>query len=387
MDDRVSAFTDLAIHFGHPDRSARRRIWHTLAKSLCQNDGRIELAPSARNFLQKSAPHVDLNGHEMSHCFKIAISLATSASKSLDSDEDITITVEDEHLKEAMNKVYEFCEYMTSIHGGEATRAQKWSHRNDFFERTGFHYTDTTLSTTTYRPAPSPSSTDSFSPGHPTTHTSRVPSPPRDPELTDDMSTAAVVSGDPSDRESEVVSKPAAPSTVRFKEIETLPRPRVDRRNTQKSLTLDEDSNLCIPELNKLEWNAFQAAGNKRELFRKTSFYAVDVLDGEPMIKLNTDNNARRRRNNVSGTTEDSHHGTSSVEVNEVPLPERIRINSPSLIKAISQIVEEEFSGPFLIFRPFRSLIYYEQALRDWATQQERVIEGKLSLEQAPFFH
>lgn len=63
MDDRVSAFADLAIHFEHPDRSTRKRIWHALEKRLCRNNDRIELTRNAKKFLQTSAPQVDLNGH------------------------------------------------------------------------------------------------------------------------------------------------------------------------------------------------------------------------------------------------------------------------------------------------------------------------------------
>lgn len=315
--------------------------------------------------------------------------MATSESEPSDNDEETTITVEDGHLKEAMNMVYGFCEYMTSIHGNEATRAQKWSHRNDFFEPKGAsHHVYATMSTTPTRPPPPPPPLPLPRPPPPATHGSRAPSSPPDPEISDDMSTAAVASAESSDRESKAVAKPAINPRPIIKDDQTTPRPsQPNREYPQKphnSLALDEDSNLRIPQLNRIEWDAFQAVGNNKELFRKTSFYAVDVLEGEPMIKLDTNNNAQRR-NNVSGVTEALHHETSDDDAGEAALPERIRINSPALIKAISRIVNEKFSGPFLIFRPYRSLIYYEQDLRDWAANQEKVIEGKLYLEQLSF--
>lgn len=149
------------------------------------------------------------------------------------------------------------------------------------------------------------------------------------------------------------------------------------------SLPLASDSSLCIPDLNRLDWDAFQAAGSNRDLFRKAKFYAIDFLVGEPQITLQPDKNTRRTRKilarryaPVSSQMPDSEDEDDQKQ--SASLPERIRINSPAVVAAFSEIHEEQFPGSFLIFKPFASLLYYEQDFRDWATRQEKSIKGTL---------
>jgi hypothetical protein len=61
-------------------------------------------------------------------------------------------------------------------------------------------------------------------------------------------------------------------------------------------MTLDSDSGLCVPDLICVEWDAFQATSST-ELFQKMKFHAMDVLEGEPLMKLHIDNKGRRRLN------------------------------------------------------------------------------------------
>ncbi|KAK8140099.1 hypothetical protein PG984_000165 [Apiospora sp. TS-2023a] len=140
-------------------------------------------------------------------------------------------------------------------------------------------------------------------------------------------------------------------------------------------MKMDEDTKLCIPELNCVEWEDFRAAGRNKELFRKTEFYAIDVLIGEPMIKMAIDSKERRRRTRAPHSSANASGSMHAVDSEEAPLPERIRINSPGLIEVISDVTKDKLSGPFLMFRPFRSLVYYEQDLRNKAAEYEKLVE------------
>ncbi|KAI0149437.1 hypothetical protein BJ166DRAFT_63490 [Pestalotiopsis sp. NC0098] len=156
------------------------------------------------------------------------------------------------------------------------------------------------------------------------------------------------------------------------------------------SLTLASDSSLCIPSLNHVEWETFQAAGKTRELFRNSNFHAIDVLEGEPQIVFSIDDNTRGRARFLARKTAHANSGKQSANIqqeqkkmivpeSEVALPERIRINSPAIVKAFSEIHEEEFSGSFLMFKPFASLLYYEQDFRDWVAHREETIRDTSS--------
>ncbi|KAK7941416.1 uncharacterized protein PG986_013803 [Apiospora aurea] len=136
--------------------------------------------------------------------------------------------------------------------------------------------------------------------------------------------------------------------------LTTLKPPRGGELPEAKPLspvTLDQDPNLCFPDLNCVGWDTFQKAG------RTIDFDAEDATRHPrrlqmPAIKC-------------------------SVVAGEAPLPERIRINAASLIRLISEITKEELSGAFLMFRPFRTLVYYEQDLGDRAAEREKFLEGE----------
>lgn len=147
------------------------------------------------------------------------------------------------------------------------------------------------------------------------------------------------------------------------------------------SLPLASDSSLCIPALNRLNWVAFQGAGSNRDLFRKTKFHAIDFLVGEPQIVLQPDKKTRHRRKILARrdapvSSQILHAEGEDDQRQSASLPERIRINSPAVVTAFSEIHGEQFPGSFLIFKPFASLLYYEQDFRDWAARQEKIIKG-----------
>ncbi|TGJ80709.1 hypothetical protein E0Z10_g8054 [Xylaria hypoxylon] len=162
--------------------------------------------------------------------------------------------------------------------------------------------------------------------------------------------------------------------------FETLRR----RINIKLPGPANSDSDLCIPELNWAEWDSFWAGGEQR-LFRKTKFHAIDILKGKPLIKLRIDNQKRRKRQNLTQKSISSDSTTTNVasqdkqlldasEPGNETLPERIRINSPAIIRAFAEIHEEPMTRPFLVFRPFQSLLYYEQEFRDAINHQENTL-------------
>ncbi|KAK8092391.1 P-loop containing nucleoside triphosphate hydrolase protein [Apiospora kogelbergensis] len=139
-------------------------------------------------------------------------------------------------------------------------------------------------------------------------------------------------------------------------------------------LVSDSDIELCIPQLNRTEWEGFKAAASD-ELFRKTKFYAIDVLLKEPVIKLQAGQKGNRKEKGKSELP--------TTPRGQAPLPERIRINSTTILKVFQEIKNEgtpEMRGSTLLFRPFRSLVYYESEFKRWASRQEVKLQGHVGL-------
>ncbi|KAK6841173.1 hypothetical protein PG987_002033 [Apiospora arundinis] len=336
--DRISSLVDLTVYIDGFDDERRSRVWEALTESFQHQHEKVVLSQGAKELLLSPETQIDWNGHEMKHCFKTAIALATSQANQESAAGSDTITVDDENFIEAMNIAHEFRLYLRSLYGDEAKYALMQLHRNDAFDGAAQRQVD-------YR-------------------------------------TSAGVSDYNSDSDGR--RGPASEGSY-------------SRPVSQKRPKRPSDPSLCVPELNCLEWESFREAGNNRELFRKTKFYAIDVLVGEPRIILKPDRKGRRRqKTKVQGgafKSTSKPQGISEQELNrgpveagEEPLPERIRINSPALVKAFSEITEESITSPFLLFRPFRSLIYYEHELRSWATQQERICEAEAEFDDDPVF-
>ncbi len=310
---------------------------------------------SATRFLHSSeARAVDLNGHEIDHCFKVAIALATAQAKR---SEGNVVIVKDSHFKEAMNVEHEFRQYMRSLSGYSIDKLTKRDKlRNDSFLQE--------------REYPSLSDSDSSISAH------------EDEEAEGDDSEISSSVSIP--KEQAKRSSADIPISIPKEQAKSL------LETSQRSVTLNSDSDLCIPDLNRAGWDAFRAAGAK-ELFRKTKFYAIDVLEGEPLIKLHIDNQKRRKRQNLTqkGVSSEStitqaasqdRRAPSALEPGKAALPERIRINSPAIIRAFAEIHgDSNISRPFLLFRPFRSLLYYEQEFRDMINQQENTLQGDIA--------
>lgn len=161
-----------------------------------------------------------------------------------------------------------------------------------------------------------------------------------------------------------------------------------DQRNTD-SLSQEENdrhdtaaqtanTKKSVPEsgpqshLKRLNWLDFRS----RSLVARDDV-VIEILAGEPIIT----------------NTQDSWYGFSSGGVRKVPepgmqvvqnllepgkrpVPERIRIYSPLLKFILSKILAHPVDiGPkldFVLLRPFKALVYREEALRDWLSALEQ---------------
>ncbi|KAI9729594.1 MAG: hypothetical protein M1834_006790 [Cirrosporium novae-zelandiae] len=149
-----------------------------------------------------------------------------------------------------------------------------------------------------------------------------------------------------------------------------------------------------IPQLNRVKWANFKAKRSAPEEQYKVC--AIDVLVGEAVI-----NQDLRRRSGMvntdvcfaplspnSGATaptldmaKDTKNITKLTIREQCRLPERIRINSLPLIRILEKIHKGTIiptDCPFLIFRPFRILVYYEEEIQEWFQRLERKWNGVL---------
>lgn len=360
LNGRIDSLVDLAVHIDHFDDARRSRVWDMLETKFQREYETLVLTRNARDLLHSPETQIDWNGHEMNRCFKTAIALAAAPANQEKSIEKGTITIDDEHFKEAMNTAHEFRLYLKSLRGSEAEHAQRQQHRNDNFDPTG-----ATLRQQHDRP--------------------------REFIYSDDDSTE--MEGSETDTGDRTRPRPRSRVQEKKPPISGF-RHRED--STKRYSNRPGDPSLCIPDLNCVEWEGFQEAGSDKELFRKTKFYAVDVLVGEPRIKLKPNRKVRQRPSikpqGGAATSAAMHQVVPEQQPNpgpsepgEDPLPERIRINSPTVLKAFSEIIEEALPSSVLLFRPFVALIYYEQEFRNWASQQEDIVEGRLTSEVANF--
>lgn len=342
LDEAFRARMTLSLSVGHLNEIRRGVIWKTLLRQgLEGSNSQIQFSAAVTTFLQNDQIHsIDWNGHDIVSCFQTATSLALlEAKEDASYAKDTVVTVDVDHFKEALNRTYAFRAYLQSIDGlNDSQRAQQTRLRNDFASGA----------------RADPNLPNSFGHGH-------MPPPHIRP-----MSTAHGIG------------------------MGTMTMPN---KGSQLPISSAEMS-LCNPSPNRVEWQEFKdsAEAANQELFRKTKFHAIDVLVGEPCIIFKAGSNHTTKRKALwrDGDT----HGrpypedrrlecdVSTCAAGQVPLPERIRINSLAIRKAFESIHDEvfDFGRPFLVFRPFRSLLHYEQDFREWILRQEAIVKCKTLL-------
>ncbi|KAK1238042.1 LOW QUALITY PROTEIN: hypothetical protein MKX08_002621 [Trichoderma sp. CBMAI-0020] len=148
--------------------------------------------------------------------------------------------------------------------------------------------------------------------------------------------------------------------------------------------------------LNYVPWESFQRLGETGSPF------AIDVLVGEPEPKVMSmfprmaQPTAATRTRQGAKTAQaqegdavplampPNHAQRSKMPEKPVtrslgPLPERIRINSPEVIKLLDKISRkgdknkssEPLFYPLLMMQPFRALVYYKDEIRNWRASSE----------------
>lgn len=344
----------LSLLVDHPDNTRRGVIWKTLLQQMKdESNSQTRFSAAATRFMQPDQlQSVELNGHEIGSCCQTVISLAMlDAKESPSYTKDTEVVIDVDHFKEALNRTHAFREYIRSVEGMDPARVAKERRlRNDWFGR-----------------REDPNLVSRYTPfGQAPT---AVP-----PQATMPLPTSGQYSMQPGQFSATVSNQPAMT-------VGLHPPP-----------TSDSEMGLCSPDLNRVEWQGFKdaAPAASGELFRKSKFHAIDVLVGEPSIifKVGSTHNKKRKAILRDGATQNrmqsdnrlAGDAASSRPAGEAPLPERIRINSLAIGKAFQSIHDEgrfNFQRPFLMFRPFRSLLHYEQELRDWVARQEAIVKGK----------
>ena len=137
------------------------------------------------------------------------------------------------------------------------------------------------------------------------------------------------------------------------------------------------DQQQMIPQLHERSWSDFM---NKQ--VREKHEYAIEVLVEEPKYQppkeiARTD----RKQSNIHIQTLEHNvraDSTPSEYSDEaMPIPERIRINSSWILNFLASIDRKiDITGPMVMLRPFKFLIYYENQIKDSIRALEDQLEG-----------
>ncbi|KAM0438487.1 hypothetical protein ACHAPT_001236 [Fusarium lateritium] len=146
-----------------------------------------------------------------------------------------------------------------------------------------------------------------------------------------------------------------------------------------------EDVNFAEPQANQADWPTFKQLAKAE---RKHTCI-IDILTEEPII----DNDLANLQGlfgytgvHIRKVERPQAINTTSMATGQAPLPERIRITSVVLREILVKILEAQGSladihkhGSWVFIRPFKALMYFEQALRDWC----KALEEKFGLKAA----
>lgn len=157
---------------------------------------------------------------------------------------------------------------------------------------------------------------------------------------------------------------------------------------TVQDLSNGKNLEYGIPALNSVDWQVFMAA--RRSM--GAACFAIDVLLGEPQIGKTKwayyGTRTKAHDKPVSTTTSKADPSLKQHLTGQGPLPERIRIHSPQLIKILSMIHGSELeTGPHfsvVMTRPFRMLTYYEKEIRAWFSKLKTDLNPQEAAQTAP---
>ncbi|KAM0478989.1 hypothetical protein ACHAPX_004967 [Trichoderma viride] len=139
----------------------------------------------------------------------------------------------------------------------------------------------------------------------------------------------------------------------------------------------------ALAKVNAVDWSSFRTLASKKE----SDSCVIDVLIGEPIPEevfagqfngINSWNNPVR----TAPQPQKPNLIVPSGPRGQVPLPERIRINSQLFLKILAQLVDSEETKrdvqvPSIVFlRPFKVIAHHASRLRDWLKRLEEDINS-----------
>jgi hypothetical protein len=124
------------------------------------------------------------------------------------------------------------------------------------------------------------------------------------------------------------------------------------------------------PALNKVEWNIFESCRRTR----KNESFVLDVLVGEPVLSdFHPTTYGHPKKTSFEGGRQGETYTETAVPGQE-PLPERIRIHSIGLLKALDSIhgVGINSTNRLVMVRPFKFLTFYQTQIRQWLDKEQK---------------
>lgn len=159
-------------------------------------------------------------------------------------------------------------------------------------------------------------------------------------------------------------------TTKSFKEEEGLVDVTAAQRADAETSTSET---ILASQFKQLDWHAFRPT----HPLPHDGSCCIDVLIGEPAIANTQDPWYGYSSGSFRKAPEAANQLVQDLpEPGKRPVPERIRICSPLLQSILSKVlgnsVNAGTNSDFVLLRPFKALMYREEALRDWFSALER---------------
>lgn len=129
-----------------------------------------------------------------------------------------------------------------------------------------------------------------------------------------------------------------------------------------------------LPQLCERSWSEFM-----NKCIGDTHEYAIEVLMEEPNYPDAKQVDKRHDKSNGLKPNSDIRKDTilSKSDAGEPSIPDRIRINSPWILKVLAEIDKDiDPTGPVVMLRPFKFLVQYENRVRDFVTDPKDDADG-----------